>query len=189
MSRDAITITIVLVCIAALVFLFVKTLSLANQQTSEPGEDYNYLYNDPNETAERQDTAGFYPGEADGGVSADPDRQPEDPSPEYVDDEELPVNQTNEPEKEVNKPVPTTSLDADGNYWVLAGNFSVKSNAENEARRLKRLGYSNADVAIVRRGAYAAVIVDRFSSANSARELVRELKSKHNLEAYVSERK
>jgi len=76
-----------------------------------------------------------------------------------------------------------------GEYLVLAGSYRYKGNAETEVRRLQRLGYSQAEATLFNRGAYATVLVDRFSSLAEARELVRELSSQHGIEAYVHEKR
>jgi len=65
-----------------------------------------------------------------------------------------------------------------GDYLVLAGSFKYKSNAETEVRKLKKLGYSNAEVALFNRGAYASALVDRFDNYADANALVKELKGK-----------
>lgn len=178
MSRDLITILIVLFCIAALVFLIVKTVNLSSNEVSEPGEDYNYLYDDTaaGGTGE-EDTAGL----PDTDTATPPSEGPEteEPSVEYIGKDEIAP-----PREEREEPRPS-SFDQSGDYLVIAGAFRIRQNADNEASRLRGLGYGDAETGLFNNGAYASVIVDRFSSLSAAQDLVRELKNQHGVEAYV----
>lgn len=71
-----------------------------------------------------------------------------------------------------------------GRYMVLAGSFRQESNANSHAAKLRRMGYDGAEVSIFNRGAYASVLVDRFSDKSDARSLARELENK-GIEALV----
>lgn len=72
-----------------------------------------------------------------------------------------------------------------GDFMVLAGSFSKRENADNHVSDLKKKGYNNSRVEIFDKGAFAVVLVDRFSSESDARTLVKELKDKHKIESYV----
>lgn len=65
-----------------------------------------------------------------------------------------------------------------GRYMVIAGSFRQRSNADNQVAKLRGMGYNNAQVELFNRGAFAAVLVDRFSSLSEARSLVTELSGK-----------
>lgn len=178
MSKDLITILIVLFCIAALIFLIVKTVNLSSNEVSQPGEDYNYLYDDSADGgAVAEDTTGFP--ETDTESASTAGQEGTQSSVEYVGKDEIATGEASIP----------TSFDHSGDYLVIAGSFRFKANAESEANRLRRLGYNDAEVALFNRGAYASVIVSRFSDLSSAQDLVRELKSRHSLEAYVQAKK
>ncbi|NJL74714.1 MAG: SPOR domain-containing protein [Saprospiraceae bacterium] len=73
----------------------------------------------------------------------------------------------------------------EGDYMVLAGSFSIRENADNHVKNLKKLGYANARVEVFDRGSYAVVLVDRFETESAARKLISELKSKHNIESFL----
>jgi cell division protein FtsN len=73
---------------------------------------------------------------------------------------------------------PTPAPSSGGEYLVVAGSFKLKHNAENEARRLQKLGYANASVEIFNKGTFATLVVDRFDTAKAADDLVAELKRK-----------
>ncbi|MDX1939597.1 MAG: SPOR domain-containing protein [Saprospiraceae bacterium] len=190
MSRlDYVTIGIIVVCAAALVILIWKTISfrnkekeIAQQNTENTLQDYNYDY--------YQDTTQILP-----------------PTDEDPDDDEVEVYNENKTDNEPatseakntsqsNTPAnaseessaSSTSSRSSGDYLVLAGAFSVKNNAENEARRLQKLGFPNAEVSPFNRGKYAAVLVDRFSSESDAKKLVNDLKAK-GVEAYVHQQR
>lgn len=184
MSRlDYVTIGIIVVCVGALIFLVYRTIQLRNQ-SSEPTQqettqddgyqDYDYDYT--------RDTSQILPpgdDEASTGGSAALDSEPA-PS-------ESGTTSTQEAES-YDEPVRTTSSSSAGEYLVLAGSFSIKSNAESHARKIRDLGYSNAAVEPFNRGAYAVVMVDRFRSESEARNLVKELKGK-GIEAYVHQKR
>jgi hypothetical protein len=177
MSRDFITIAIVLLCIAALVFLIFKTVNLSSSNVNEPGEDSNYLYDDAADGGISGDTATADLGETD----TDQDAGFEEPSVEYIGKDEIAPQDEN---TGAGDRIPT-SFNDQGDYLVLAGSFRIKSNAESQAQKLRNLGYGDAEIALFNRGAYASVIVDRFVDLSSANDLVRELKSQHGVEAYV----
>lgn len=177
MSRDFITIAIVLLCIAALVFLIVKTVNLSSSNVSEPGEESNYLYDDSADGGISGDTATANLGEPDAGQDAGF----EEPSVDYIGKDQIAPQDEN---TGTGDRIPT-SFNDQGDYLVMAGSFRMKSNAESQARKLRNLGYSDAEIALFNRGTYASVIVDRFADLSSANDLVRELKSQHGVDAYV----
>jgi cell division protein FtsN len=188
MSRlDYITIGIIVVCIAALVFFVMKATNLMGDKseatnptpTPPPTYDNNYLLED--------DTTAISPYFS--------DEDPDDARVEVFDEMADNTTQPKEASKSAKpaqpervSPSTTRSAPAEGDYLVLAGAFRVKGNAENEVQRLQKLGYLNAEVAPFNRGAFATVLVDRFSSESDANKLVRELKDK-GVEAYVHQRR
>lgn len=74
--------------------------------------------------------------------------------------------------------------DSRGQYLVLAGAFRIKDNGINEARRIRRMGYNDAEMTLMDRGTYATVLVDRFTSMSEAKALVSDLRAK-GVESYV----
>ena len=73
-------------------------------------------------------------------------------------------------------------------YFVQAGAFSARANAETLVKELKKLGYADAKVEITKSSAKALAIVDYFSSKSDAEALVKTLKDKHNIEALVKQK-
>lgn len=73
-------------------------------------------------------------------------------------------------------------------YFVQAGAFSARANAETLVKELKKLGYADAKVEITKSSAKALAVVDYFSSRSDADALVKALKSKHNIDALVKEK-
>lgn len=73
-------------------------------------------------------------------------------------------------------------------YFVQAGAFSARANAETLVKELKKLGYADAKVEITKSSAKALAIVDYFSSRSDAEALVKTLKDKHNIEALVKQK-
>ncbi|MEL7020809.1 MAG: SPOR domain-containing protein [Bacteroidota bacterium] len=74
--------------------------------------------------------------------------------------------------------------DSKGKFLVLAGAFRVRDNGVKEARRIRRMGYPDAEMTLMDRGTYATVLVDRFRSRGDAEELVDDLRAK-GVESYV----
>ncbi len=173
MSRlDYVTIAIIVVCAVALGFIIWRTVGKSKESTeAQTGtentlQDYDYDY--------YEDTTQILP-----------------PTEDYVDETALepvaPATQPTRPAEMDDRPTATTTR-SEGSFLVLAGSFKVKTNAENEAQRLRGMGYSSASAEIFDRGAFAVVLVDRFNSVGEARQLVQELKGK-GVEAYVQERR
>ncbi len=76
---------------------------------------------------------------------------------------------------------------SEGNYLVIAGSFKSKTNAENQVKRLHKLGYNDASVESFNNGALAVALVDRFSSQSDAQALKKELEAK-GVEAIVKKK-
>ncbi len=188
MSRlDYVTIAIIIVCVAALAILIWKTVSLRNQQNETAQQNAGNTLQDYDEYDYYEDTTQILP-----------------PTDEDLDDNEVEVYNENKPDDEpvpaeakseavpsqpkAGEDQPVTTVRGGGEYLVLAGSFKIKNNAENEARRLRNMGYGNASAELFNRGAYAVVMVDRFDSASDAQNLVKELKSK-GVEAYVQHKR
>jgi len=86
------------------------------------------------------------------------------------------------------KPKETTTVKpkvATEPYFVQAGAFSARANAETLVKELKKLGYTDAKVEMTKSSAKALVVVDYFSKRSDADALVKTLKSKDNIDALV----
>lgn len=190
MSRlDYVTIGIVVVCIAALVFLLTKTTSLFGGDKTETTP-----------TASLTDTTAIDPYAYDSydstSILPNTDEDLDDNQVTPL-EEEPPSNQKtlpstsskNQPKtKEEPRAVTTAASDRAGDYLVLAGSFSIRENADTEVERLHKLGFSNAEVSPFNKGKYAVVLVDRFTDLNDAQALVKELKGK-GVDSYVQEKR
>jgi len=211
---DYLTIGIVVVCIAAIIFLIVKISGLMNDD--QPGMEPNRIESAlGNEEKPAEDTSRSLSG--DSGVGEIPGPS----SPDDPDDEEVeyydPVGEENRFEEEktesATKPGEVAPGYSDsraeeltprsvektpdntgeskagtinkGKYMVLAGSFRYKNNAEQMISKLKKLGYREAELGYTNRGAYAVALVNRFDDLSAARSLVTELESKHDIEAII----
>jgi len=83
------------------------------------------------------------------------------------------------------RPEPLPEPAPSGEYLVLAGSFRYMDHAETAARQLRKKGYSGAKVELFNRGAFANVLVDRFSSYDEAQALVVQLRNDGVYDAYV----
>lgn len=170
---DYLTLGIVGACLAALVFLIFRfsriqedtSLPLPAEQNTPFAQEEEYLPDTLEDPYAYSDTLD---GKA---VAADP----------YA-----PVAPVAEEPVE-NTPLANNSSDTDsniGNYLVLAGSFRFKVHAEQEVRRLHKMGYQQAALSLFNRGTFATVLVDRFDSYGDANALVAKLR-KDGIDAYV----
>lgn len=208
MSRlDWFTIVIVSICLIALSFLVYKTIMLmgddADQMQTELPEART---NDPM-TTYQEDTA---PGAA----ATTPDSEDQDLDDDELpyDPKEVEAPPAKEPAAPEKKPTPAQTQRTDntaeakgddppsdttpkgaavprsysdtGNYLVVAGSFSQRSNADSQIRRLKRLGYDQARIEMIRGGTLASALVGRYDSYQAAKSVVDELNAK-GVEAIV----
>lgn len=188
MSRlDYITIGIVVICLAALIFVIYKTTNILGNGSKEDTEQ--------TQTAEIPEDDSYYPdGDNytydDEGEILDDAYEEEDldegyDSEDYVDTEEEDFFDKGTEEVTTTATNPSTSINNGfGDYLVLAGSYKIKSNAENVVAKLQRLGYDGAEVSIFNKGAYATVLVSRFDDEASARSLAAKLKD-DGIDAYV----
>lgn len=195
MSRlDYITISIVGVCIIAIVLLLVKTNDLLN---ANEGENRDALERHLEEmgledTADVSDTknpAEEDPGkkegtpepetEEEGGDEIKYDEKIDPPAEEYEPGPKKETKTTTKP-----SPPPSTPTRTKGAYAVLGGAFKQKLNADKLVKQLANAGFKNATVEISPGGAYARVIVDRFDDKAAADKLAAQLKSK-GFESFV----
>lgn len=183
MSRlDYVTIAIVAVCVAALVYLIYMTTNLlgadedpittteTTNENSEDAEDDTYYFDDEGEIVDDSSTT-----------------TPDENYDDYVSDDELDKGKTSYDEEssydddantEDNYQEPSHVSSSSGDYMVLAGTFRVIANAESMVKRLRGMGYSSASVEKMDRGAYAVALVDRFDSYSEAKSLVNQLEGK-----------
>lgn len=194
MSRlDYVTIGIVAICVAALVYLIYMTTNLLGgnkadtpaqqEQTLENGDsedtEDSYYYDDANKNSAQDSVSSFednsYTDRSDEMDTDDSEYEADEPA------EEAPTGKDEYPSSSASRG------GSSGDYMVLAGTFSVKANAEAMVNRLHDLGYSNASVELFNKGAYAVALVDRFSSLTEAQELAADLKTK-GIEVFVKEK-
>ena len=177
---DYLTIGIVAICLAAVLFIMIKVYDLG--RTDNP---IDVPLTEPETEIKGADTASESAG---------------DPAPPPT-SSQTPPERTQEPDDEelsdpIEENIPSDQYkeegmlgDEGGNFLVLAGSFRLRSGAEAEVQRLKNLGYKNAEVTLFNAGTFAAVLVDRFDNVARAEALASELQTKHKVEAYVHEKR
>jgi len=187
MSRlDIFTIVVVVVCVAAIVFLLYRTTDLfkGKDNLKEP-EKTESLYEDDGSSGDDYTDDPYYTEGEEGSefdFLSDKGSAPTSSTPAATPKPAAPAATTPAP-----RPAP---VDVDkmssvgGDYLVLAGAFTVMANAEAQALRLQKLGFSNAEVALFNKGKYGTVMVGRFDRKSDATALVSQLADK-GVEAYV----
>lgn len=84
--------------------------------------------------------------------------------------------------------VDSYSSTSNGIYMVVAGTYRQMINAENELKKLQKLGYNNASIAKFNNSTYASLIVDRFSSSSAAYKYKKDLIAK-GMDVYVHKKR
>ena len=195
---DLITIAIVIVCLAALGYLVYKIVDLMNppqEETIAIEDTYSdTLASDSTYTDWDDEVASVTENDDDlddadlesGTTDADLDKASYDE--EEMDIEEAAPNsiEADDSGTTATSYESTNSADA-GEYMEIAGSYRQKINAENQAAKLRNLGYSSSQVASFNRGSYAVVLVDRFSSYGDAKTLVSKLAG-DGVEAMIKEK-
>lgn len=184
MSRlDYLTIGIVALCIAALIYLVYRYVNLPH-----PAENTSTTTMVETDSTEfkKDDTTGFPAEDASDNNKPGPGAVVE-PEPEVVPEEKTPIQPKTEkpvtPEPKPTAPVIDNSTSemaglSAGRYMVIGGSFEQVDHAQKELRKIQKAGYPNARVEKFNRGAYASILVERFEQASDASALAKALKSK-----------
>lgn len=212
MSRlDYVTIAIVAVCVAALVYLIYMTTNLLGDSGESPATTETTAPAESEDTGE--DT--YYFDDRGGTEAEEPGGSLEESSPagadeasnyDYRNDENLDegsssaaaAKQPEETDAGASRPAeenytgtksaPSSNTgSAGGAYMVIGGTFSSEENARKREKAFRDLGYTNVTLEPFDRGKYTAVMVGRFNSLGEAQSLVSELKSKGQ-EAYIKKK-
>ena len=205
---DYVTIAIVAVCVAALVYLIYMTTNLLGGENAEPAaaatDDYEDSLQDDRTATFEGDSAALADEDGYGGAAYDDesyqdDYNSEDGAGTYRDkggyeDSRYDGSSAGEPEdtyEDARTPASSASEDyasvSSGDYMVLAGTFQYKSNAENMVRKLRNMGYDDARTELFDRGAYAVALVDHYPDYAEAKRIASELKS-NGVSAYVKKK-
>ena len=78
----------------------------------------------------------------------------------------------------------TTSTSYSGKYMLLAGSYLIEDNAQAMIKKLKKLGYDNAEMVIFDMSQYHSVCAGRYSSLSAAQQESGSLKRK-GIDNYV----
>jgi len=73
---------------------------------------------------------------------------------------------------------PIRQSSSSGKYLLLAGSYLIEDNASQMVRKLKKMGYDNAEVVIFEMSQYHSVCAGRFSSRSAAKQESNSLKRK-----------
>lgn len=76
-----------------------------------------------------------------------------------------------------------------GDYMVIAGAFSKKNNADGVLRKIRNLGYPQAEVVKFDYSDYYSVCVARYETNRDAKKIADSLKSRYDVKAYVHKRR
>ncbi len=86
---------------------------------------------------------------------------------------------------------PAKSVDNSAKYLVVVGSYSSETNANSQLAPLGKVGYNNAEVVKFDHSKFYTVVAARYNSEASAREAVKQLKSKNQIykDCYVHTRR
>lgn len=191
MKNTSILIPIILiVCLGALIYLFIAAMNAADDPSDQSGNDRIVLnpadYSDdplPDDLGEDTDLEPYFQevpedeivGERTGANAGEEvvpktgDRLPEiteTPTDTYEDD----------PGTDTAPSLPEIDVDTDGRYLVIAGSFRQLANAQARVSALKRSGFPETTLEKFNRGTYAVALAgrsDRYSEAARIAEKVR----------------
>ena len=200
MSRlDWFTIAVVGICIAAIIYLLYKTSNIitGTETKLDPKEqiiDELGLTEDDDATIDPEnletESSDSETTDVNGTATASTDNETatSEANTDNIDDSSS--KEVNDADSNANDDNATSSPSnsKSGEYYVIAGSFSLMHNAENFAAQLQRKGYPNAQVSKFNRGKFASVIVDRFTTSASASALVKELKAK-GIDSYLQRKR
>lgn len=110
----------------------------------------------------------------------------------YVGDEEPSANDEtvvkSEPKKEESKKIAESKPGTSSRpYFIVAGNYIDKSNADVMKRKLQKLNFNNAEVVNFDLSQYFTVIAGRYNTQSEADNLASKLKNK-GIDCYVKKR-
>jgi cell division protein FtsN len=191
MSRlDYVTISIVVVCVLAIILLLVKTNDLLNSNEIQNKEVLQRNLEemgleDTNDSAEEVVKKDIQPLEK---TDEETKQEATSEKDEIAYDEKVetkPDPSAKQEEMPKTEPKKSNSPSSSGAFIVLGGSFKQKMNADNLVKQLSDAGYRNATVEITSGGAFARVIVDRFKSQAEAEQFAAEIKKK-GFESFVT---
>ncbi|MBK7410603.1 MAG: SPOR domain-containing protein [Saprospirales bacterium] len=187
MSRlDIFTIVVVIICVGAIIFLLYRTTDLfkSKDALSDPAKTEESLYEDDGTSGDDYTDDPDYNDTSEFEFLADTTSDTQSSSSPAASSPAKAVEKTETPVRESQPIKDVEEIEGVGNYLVLAGAFTVMSNAEAHAKRLQKLGFPGAQVALFNKGKYATVLVDRFEGKSDASALVSKLADK-GVESYV----
>ena len=177
MSRiDYVTAIVVTICFVALVFLIYFASKINDPLPGAPPEvlPTEEAIQDTPPPLKNQNTV-------DNSLTIKDEEKDPNSSPTEAVPEEASPSSTPEP----TAPSGSNTGGATGKYLVVAGSLNQESLAQKEVDRLKKLGYSAAAIGLFNGGKIFSPIAGRFDNSGDAQKLVRELKTKHKIDAYV----
>ncbi|MEM6379789.1 MAG: SPOR domain-containing protein, partial [Bacteroidota bacterium] len=74
---------------------------------------------------------------------------------------------------------------SEGRFLVVAASFNTLELAEQEQKRLARLGYNNSEIGYFNQRKIVSVIIGRYDDYATADAIAKEMKAKHKVDAYV----
>ncbi len=83
------------------------------------------------------------------------------------------------------RPLRRTPTDPTKPFYVVAGTFETRANAEKGLAQLQAKGLHQSFLGVFNEGKYTSVIARNFASEDKARLLLAELEDKHNIKGYI----
>lgn len=127
------------------------------------------------------------------GMGGGDDLDEEEPSGiDYTEVDEI-IERSHPVKKDVNTPPPaprktttssTHTTNYSGKYMVLAGSYLIEDNARAMVKKLKKLGYNDAEMVVFNMSQYHSVCAGRYSSLSTAQQESGTLKRK-GIDNYV----
>lgn len=103
---------------------------------------------------------------------------------EVIEEVRTPTRKVSTP---VSQPTANSSSSRSGKYLLLAGSYLIEDNAQVMVNKLRKIGYSNAEVVVFDMSQYHSVCAGRFTNMSSAKQESSSLKRK-GVDNYVHTR-
>lgn len=108
-------------------------------------------------------------------------------SEEDITDLTAPIEEE-ELEESYTPPPSRTRTNSTGSFLLVAGNYSIHSNAENMESKLRRMGYNNSEIVNFDNSSFSTVLAGRYEDYEAAVRASNELKSR-GIDCYVHTKK
>lgn len=188
----------VYIAVLFLGYLWIATVAKSCNKSDVTSEDTELIDDTASEDEfaddffeDESDDSGESLDEMGGGISSEDETDiTESETIDYTEVDEIiednkPIKRTHS--EPVNQTPTKKATSSGGKYLLLAGSYLIEDNASEMVRKLKKIGYNNAEVVVFDMSQYHSVCAGRYGSLSSAKQESSSLKRK-GVDNYVHTR-